>query len=142
MSNLKIFVLAGFQNTGKTTILNRLIRDLRDSGFKRISGVVRELHEKCDDKDGYAFLENGKEKIYIATAGDMLWQVRDNIAEAKKNGATKLVISCHVTTKDSQQEIIIHDSEATIIYKPKYPKKEDSESVFDLYVDRLKSYLL
>ncbi|WP_461223227.1 hypothetical protein, partial [Lactococcus cremoris] len=73
---------------------------------------------------------------------DMLWQVRDNIAEAKKNGATKLVISCHVTTKDSQQEIIIHDSEATIIYKPKYPKKEDSESVFDLYVDRLKSYLL
>ena len=52
------------------------------------------------------------------------------------------MISCHVTTKDSQQEIIIHDSEATIIYKPKYPKKEDSESVFDLYVDRLKSYLL
>lgn len=60
MNNMKIVVLAGLQDTGKTNILNRLIRDLRDDGFNKISGIVREINDKDDGEDGYAFLEKGR----------------------------------------------------------------------------------
>lgn len=142
MSNLKIVALAGFQDTGKTNILNKLIIDLDSrSGFSITEGKVGNIDKSGNYEDTYAVLEKGKEKIYINTSGDRLWQVVNNISEAKNKEATKLVIPCHVSTRDSQREILLNDEKAMILYKPDYPNIAVSERVYDLYVERLKSSL-
>ena len=137
---MRILGLGGFANVGKTTILKKLIDDLKISGLDLQTTVPDpfwsdDLHAMFKNSD------NG-DIIFIATGGDSPIHVLNNISEAKRKGAKILVTPYRISRNADVQDIISEDLKAMLISKPKYPKKEDSKRVYDLYVDRLKSYLL
>ena len=135
---MRILGLGGFANVGKTTILKKLIYDLKTNGLdlKTCSS------DPFSSDDLHATFKNkhNNDIIFIATGGDSVAHVLNNIDEAKKNNATILVTPYRISRNDDVQDIIIEDPKAMLISKPKYPAV--SSGIYGIYVRRLKSYLI
>ena len=135
---MRIIGLGGFANVGKTTILKKLIDDLKTQGFNLEESLIdikspKDLHATFKNSD------NG-DIIFIATGGDSPIHVLNNISEAKRKGAKILVTPYRISRNDDVQDIIIEDPKAMLISKPKYPAV--SSGIYGIYVRRLKSYLI
>ncbi len=67
---MKVFGIAGFKNTGKTTLMVDLIRVLRDRGL-RVATVKHAHHEFDIDqpgRDSYQHREAGAEEVIVASS--------------------------------------------------------------------------
>lgn len=135
---MRIIGLGGFANVGKTTILKKLIDDLKTQGFN----LQESLIDIKSPKDLHATFKNGDngDIIFIATGGDSSAHVLNNINEAKRKGAKILVTPYRISRNDDVQNIISEDLEAMLISKPKYPTA--IPRIEDIYVKRLESYLM
>ena len=135
---MRIIGLGGFANVGKTTILKKLIDDLKTQGFN----LQESLIDIKSPKDLHATFKNGDngDIIFIATGGDSPIHVLNNISEAKKKKKKILVTPYRISRNDDVQDIIIEDPKAMLISKPKYPAV--SSGIYGIYVRRLKSYLI
>lgn len=135
---MRIIGLGGFANVGKTTILKKLIDDLKTQGFN----LQESLIDIKSPKDLHATFKNGDngDIIFIATGGDSSAHVLNNINEAKRKGARILVTPYRISRNDDVQNIISEDLEAMLISKPKYPTA--IPRIEDIYVKRLESYLM
>ena len=67
----KVFGVTGWKNSGKTTLVTRLIAELTDRGYKVSS--VKHAHHKCDiDKpgtDSFRHREAGSQEVALVAAG-------------------------------------------------------------------------
>lgn len=135
---MRIIGLGGFANVGKTTILKKLIDNLKTQGFN----LQESLIDIKSPKDLHATFKNGDngDIIFIATGGDSSAHVLNNINEAKRKGAKILVTPYRISRNDDVQNIISEDLEAMLISKPKYPTA--IPRIEDIYVKRLESYLM
>ena len=135
---MRIIGLGGFANVGKTTILKKLIDDLKTQGFNLEESLIdikspKDLHATFKNSD------NG-DIIFIATGGDSPIHVLNNISEAKRKWAKILVTPYRISRNDDVQNIISEDLEAMLISKPKSPSA--IPRIEDIYVERLESYLM
>ena len=110
---MRIIGLGGFANVGKTTILKKLIDDLKTHGFNLEESLIdikspKDLHATFKNSD------NG-DIIFIATP-------------------------YRISRNDDVQNIISEDLEAMLISKAKYPSP--IPRIEDIYVERLESYLM
>ena len=135
---MRIIGLGGFANVGKTTILKKLIDDLKISGLDLQTTVPDpfgsdDLHVTFENRDT-------SDIIFIATGGDNVAHVRRNIKEAKNKKASILVTPYRISRNDDVQDIRSEDLEAMLISKPKYSSA--ISRIEDIYVGRLESYLI
>lgn len=80
MHNLEITALGGLSNVGKTSILNMLITNLiKDPRFTLVQGGAA----ANISVDSNAVFKYKSEIIYIATDGDTLNAVKNNISKGK-----------------------------------------------------------
>jgi Uncharacterized proteins, homologs of microcin C7 resistance protein MccF len=135
---MRIIGLGGFANVGKTTILKKLIDDLKTRGFK----LEESLIDAKSANDLHATFKNSDNDdiIFIATGGDNVGHVLNNINEAKIKGAKILVTPYRISRNDDVQDIISEDPEAMLISKPKYSSA--ISKIEDIYVERLESCLI
>jgi molybdopterin-guanine dinucleotide biosynthesis protein B len=70
-SDIPIVGLAGFANTGKTTFLEKLIRELKSRGYR--VGVVKHSHHRLEmdqpGTDSWRHLQAGAEMVALAAPG-------------------------------------------------------------------------
>lgn len=67
---MKVFGIAGFKNSGKTTLVTDLVQEYRRRGFR--VGTIKHAHHDFDidhpGKDSYQHREAGAEEVIIASA--------------------------------------------------------------------------
>jgi uridine kinase len=67
--NMKIILLSGASNSGKTTALKALFSQLTDGGKKN----VLYIRDKDDYGDNEYVIQHNQKKVAIVTDGDILW---------------------------------------------------------------------
>lgn len=81
MVNPTVFQIVGYQNSGKTTLINKLIRELTKLGLTAVTikhhghGGKPDFHE---EKDSYQHLQAGALATLVEGAGHLLLQSENN----------------------------------------------------------------
>lgn len=91
MRRLRIFGVIGWTNSGKTTLIERLVRHLRADGL-RVS-TVKHAHHGFDldrpGKDSYRHREAGAEEVLISAAGR--WALLRELPEGEEASLATLL---------------------------------------------------